>query len=392
MVNQIEAEDLRDKLDAGDDFVLIDTRNPEDFDGWHVAGARNVEYSSSQSELRGDFDQYRDELDADTDIVTTCATGASAVAFAEWLENEGYDNVSTVDGGMEAWSMVYDVVPIATRSDDLEILQLQRRSKGCLGYIVGSKSAGEAAAIDVTRATETFIDAAAERGLEITHVFDTHVHADHISGGRRLADQLGVPYHLGAPAETRNPKYEFDAVEPNDTVEIGSVDVKAVHTPGHTTGMTSWLVDDEALMTGDTLFVESIGRTELQFADSDAQDGARTQYETLHRAIMTMPNDVKILPGHFSVTDEGEYIDVTPGTPMLSTVGKVWETNSILRLDEEEFVEHMFENLPSKPPNYETVIATNQGDYTPEDEAEENELELGPNRCAATSDSVVADD
>ena len=392
MVQEITVEELRDKLDADDDFTLFDTRGTDDYEDWHIGAAENVEYSGANDELVGDFDAYRDQLDVDDEIVTICATGRSAGLFAQWLEAEGFENVKTVAGGMEAWSMVYDVVPIATKDDDVEIVQLQRRSKGCLGYLVGDRRTGKAAAIDVTRATETFKDAAAERGFDITRVFDTHVHADHISGGRELADELGVPYHLGQPAETRDPTYDFDGVDPNDSVDVGEVTIKSVHTPGHTTGMTSWLVEDEALLTGDTLFVESIGRTELQFADSDARDGARVQYETLHKVIMSLPDDVKILPGHFSVTDDGQFIDVTPGLPMMSTVGEIWESNEILQMDEDEFVEHMFDNLPSKPPNYETVIATNEGSYTPEDEDEKNELELGPNRCAATEDSVVADD
>jgi glyoxylase-like metal-dependent hydrolase (beta-lactamase superfamily II) len=392
MTTWIDAETLRDKIDADDDFVLFDTRNAEDFEGWHIGGAKNVEYSGSDDELIGDFEQYREEAEEADEIVVTCATGASAEMFGQWLEDDGFENVSVVDGGMEAWSMVYDVVPVSTSNDDLVVLQLQRRSKGCLGYVVGSKEAGEAALIDVTRATDEFLDAAHERGLKVTHIFDTHIHADHISAGRKLADRLDVPYHLGAPAATRDPQFEFDPVEPNDVVALGDVEIKAVHTPGHTTGMTSYLVDDEALMTGDTLFVESIGRTELQFADEDARDGARVQYETLHKVIMSLPNSVKVLPGHFSVTDDGKFIDVTPGAPMFSTIGYIWENNQILRMDEEDFVEHMFDNLPSKPPNYETVIATNAGEYTPADEDEENELELGPNRCAATEESAVADD
>jgi len=391
MVETITAEALRDMIDADEDFVLFDTRSPESFEDWHIAGAKNVEYSGSNDELVGEFDE--DALDADDTVVTICATGRSANGFANYLEDEGHvDEVKTVDNGMEAWSMVYDVVPVATENDDLVLVQLQRRSKGCLGYLVGSKRAGEAALVDVTRATDEFLEAASERGLEVTHVLDTHIHADHISRGRQLADKLGVPYHLGAPAETRDPQFEFDPIEPNDVVELGDVEIKAVHTPGHTTGMTSYLVDNEALLTGDTLFVESIGRTELQFADKDARDGARVQYETLHNVIMSEPNDVKILPGHFSVTNDGEYIDVTPGQPMFSTVGYLWENNEIIRMEEEDFVEHMFDNLPSKPPNYEQVIATNAGEYEPEDEDEETELELGPNRCAATSDSAVADD
>ncbi|WP_049980541.1 MBL fold metallo-hydrolase [Halolamina rubra] len=391
MVETITAERLRDMIDADEEFVLFDTRSPDSFEDWHIAEARNVEYSGDDDELVGDLDP--DVIGDDDTVVTICATGNSAGKFAQFLEDEGYvSEAKSVEGGMEAWSMVYDEVPIATENDDLVVVQLQRRSKGCLGYLVGSKRAGEAALVDVTRATDAFLDAAAERGLEITRILDTHIHADHISGGRRLADRLGVPYHLGAPAETRDPEFEFDPIEPNDAVELGDVEIKAVHTPGHTTGMTSYLVDDEALLTGDTLFVESIGRTELQFADADARDGARIQYETLHRTIMTEPNDVKILPGHFSVTDDGEYVDVTPGQPMFSTVGYIWENNEILRLPEDEFVDHMFENLPSKPPNYERVIATNAGEYEPEDADEETELELGPNRCAATEESAVADD
>lgn len=391
MTETISAETLRDMIDAEEAFVLFDTRSPESFEDWHIAGARNVEYSGDRDELVGEFDEA--SIDPDDTVVTICATGNSASSFAEYLEQEGYVNeVKTVEGGMEAWSIVYDVVPIATENDDLVIVQLQRRAKGCLGYVVGSKRAGKAAAVDVTRVTDEFVAVAKEYGFELAHVLDTHIHADHISGGRRLAEKLDVPYHLGSPAETRDPQFEFDPIEPNETIELGDIEIKAVHTPGHTTGMTSYLVENEALLTGDTLFVESIGRTELQFADKDARDGARIQYETLHNVIMTGPNDVKILPGHFSVTNDGEYVDVTPGLPMFSTVGYLWENNEIIRLHEDEFVEHMFENLPSKPPNFEQVIATNSGKYEPEDDEEETELELGPNRCAATADSAVADD
>ena len=392
MVETIATDELRVKLDRNDDFTLFDTRSPESFEEWRIDRAVNVEYSGADDELIGDFDAYREELSPDDEIVAICRTGRSAGMFGEYLEAEGFENVTNVDGGMQAWSVAYDVVPIATRNDDLVILQLQRRAKGCLGYLIGSKRTGEAALVDVTRATDVFRQAASDYGFEIVRVLDTHIHADHISRGRQLAAELDVPYHLGQPAETRDPQYAFDGLEPNETVSVGPITIKAVHTPGHTTGMTSYLVEDEALLTGDTLFVESIGRTELQFAGEDAKAGARVQYETLHHKLMTMPDDVKILPGHFSVTDCGQYVDVTPGLPMHSTVGELRQHNEILQLDEEAFVEHMFDNLPSKPPNYETVIATNLGEYVPDDEDEVRELELGPNRCAATTDSVVADD
>jgi glyoxylase-like metal-dependent hydrolase (beta-lactamase superfamily II) len=391
MVETISAADLRDKIDADDDFVLFDTRDPESFEDWHIDGAVNVEYSGSDDELVGDFDQYREMADDADEIVTICATGRSAGMFAEWLEDEGYD-VQTVEGGMEAWSGVYDVTRIATKDDDVVILQLQRRAKGCLGYLIGDKRTGQAAAVDVTRYYQEWEQAAAEYGFDIAAIFETHIHADHLMmGARTLRDKLDVPYYLGSEIETRNPQFEYDGVDANDTVEIGEISIKAVPTPGHTTGSTSWLVEDEALLTGDTLFVESVGRTELQFEGADAEDASEVLWETL-RKMMALPDDVKVLPGHFSVTDDGRYVDVTPGLPMMATVGYIRTHNAMVQMDKDEYVDAAFEDMPSKPPNYENVIATNEGKRELESEEEANELELGPNRCAATSDSVVADD
>ncbi|MDY6775355.1 MAG: rhodanese-like domain-containing protein [Halobacteria archaeon] len=387
MVGTVTAEDLRDLQDSDEEYELIDMRFEDQFDDWHIKGAKNIPFM----EFEEDPDSYLDEIPEDEPVYLLCAEGGSSEYAAEMLEERGYDNVYNVEGGMKAWSAVYDVTPVATQDDDIEIVQLQRRSKGCLGYIVGDKATGEAAAIDVTRHTNEYKDAAAERGFEITKVFDTHIHADHISGGSRLADELDVPYHLGSPAETRNPGFDYDPVEPNHTVEVGNVSIKAVHTPGHTTGSTSWLVEDEALMTGDTLFVESVGRTELQFSGEDAEDASTVLYDTLQN-MMSQPDTVKILPAHFSVTDDGEFIDVTPGTPMVSTVGKIRTSNEMIQMDKDEYVEAAFENMPSKPPNYEDVIAINEGKQELEGEEEATNLELGPNRCAATEESVVADD
>ena len=394
MVSEITAEDLRDRIDASEPFDLIDTRAPEDFAEWHVHGAHNVAYSATHSELRGDLEGLEDEagLDADTPLVTICAKGIASGAFAEVLEERGYENVATVGDGMEGWSRVYDVVEIPTRRDALELLQVQRRAKGCLSYVVADADAGEAAVVDPSRHLETYLELAEERGYDLTHVFDTHVHADHLSGGRKLADELGVAYHLGRRVETREPAFEYDPLERNEVVAVGDVDVKALYTPGHTTGMTSYLIDDEALLSGDGLFVESIARTELQFAGEDAKQGARVMYDSLHKTVLAEPDSVKVLPAHFSLGDDGQAIDVTPGEPMFSEIGYLRRHNEALSLEEEAFVEHMFENLPSKPPNYETVIATNLGHRELEDEAEATELELGPNRCAASADSMVAND
>ncbi|MEF8808095.1 MBL fold metallo-hydrolase [Natronomonas sp.] len=392
MVDTITAEELKEKLDRNEDFVLFDNRSPEDYENWHIGPAINVEYSSTHDELRGDFDAHRDELDEDAEIINICAVGNASEAFGEWLAERGYENVATVEDGMEGWSRVYDVVPIATRDDDIEILQLQRRAKGCLGYVVGCKRTGEAALIDPSRHTRQFLEAASDHGFDVTAVFETHIHADHLmTGGKQLRDELEVPYYLGSEIGTRDPQFEYDPVEPNGTVEIGEVTIKGIHTPGHTTGSTSWLVEDEALMTGDTLFVESVGRTELQFEGGDAEDASAVLYDTLQK-LMAEPDTVKVLPAHFNVTDDGEYVGVTPGLPMQATIGHIRTRNEMVRMDKDEYVQAAFENIPEKPPNYEAVIATNEGKRELESKEEANELELGPNRCAATEESVVGDD
>lgn len=152
--------------------------------------------------------------------------------------------------------------------------------------------------------------------------------------------------------------------------------------------MTSWLVESEALISGDSLFVDSIGRTELEF-EENAERGAVLQYQSLLEKVLSLPDRIKILPGHFSVSDSGESGGVTPGTPIFSTIGYLRQNNRALQMEKDEFVDYMFENVPDKPPNYEQVIGINLGREERGSEEEEIELELGPNRCAASEESMV---
>jgi len=142
-------------------------------------------------------------------------------------------------------------------------------------------------------------------------------------------------------------------------------------------------VGDEHLLTGDTLFVDSVGRTELQFGDEDAARGAEMLYDTLHEVILEQADDVRVLPGHVSVTADGEYEGGTPGQPIEARLGELRESVDLLGLDRDAFVQRMTENAPEKPPNYETVVAINAGRQAVESEGEATELELGPNNCAA---------
>ena len=384
MVEQLTAEQFEELQESDEEFTLIDTRPNESYGSWHAVGARNYPFSPEDSLDMAEFDEQLDrELDMTDLIVTICAKGISSSHFAEELEQHGFENVKAVEGGMEAWSQVYHVVPIETDDEELKVIQLQRRTKGCLGYIIGSKSEGVAAAVDVTRQTDEFKTAAEEAGYEIMHVLDSHIHADHLSGGRQLATELGIPYYLSENAAERDIQYEYEPLERNEVLEIGAVDLKAVFTQGHTTEITSYLLNDDVILTGDTLFTDSIGRTELEFGEKGAWKGAEMQYDSLHKTIMSEPDTVTVLPGHVTVTEEGKYKNGTPNQPVQSSVGALRRQLDVLQLDKEAFVDQLVKNTPEKPPNYETVIATNTGHESIEDEQEVTELELGPNRCAA---------
>jgi glyoxylase-like metal-dependent hydrolase (beta-lactamase superfamily II)/rhodanese-related sulfurtransferase len=383
MVQTISATRLRDWLDEDREFALLDTRPEESYEAWHIEGAIQYNYKPA---FEFDAAAFRDAtgLEPGDDIVTICAKGVSSFDIAKRLEDAGYENVTVVEDGMEGWSRVYDVVDVPT-SGDLEIVQFQRRAKGCLGYLIGDPAAEVAAVVDPTRHVETFAAEASDRGYSIEFVLDTHVHADHLSGGRELAEYVGATYYLGADAADRGVSYDYRPLARNEIVSVGEIDLKAVPTPGHTSEMVSYLVDGEAVLTGDTLFVDSVGRTELQFGDGDAASGAEMLYDSLHRTLLSLPDDVTVLPGHFSLAADGT-TSVTLGEPVATTVGSARTGLDLLTVDRETFVERLTGSLPAKPANYETILAINAGREAPDDEESAVELELGPNNCAATGD------
>ena len=214
MIEKLTADELAEKIDTDESFTLIDTRPEDSFEAWHVRGAANVPYDPDEGLSDAQIDQVNALVNG-RPLVAICGKGLTSTPFALELDDHGYDGVSVVDGGMEAWSKLYEVVPIETVTDDLVVRQVQRRAKGCLGYVIGSAAAAEAAIVDATRQTDEFAVAAQEAGMTVEAVFDTHVHADHISGGPALADAVGGPYHLGEEARERDGEYEYTARSSN---------------------------------------------------------------------------------------------------------------------------------------------------------------------------------
>ncbi|AAV48455.1 unknown [Haloarcula marismortui ATCC 43049] len=401
-VESVTPETLKSRIDDGESVTILDARMSGDYEEWHIDG-ENVESINVPY-----FHFLEDELDADIiadvpddrEVTVLCAKGGASEYVAGTLADRGYD-VHHLEDGMNGWARIYETVEVTDYDGAGTLLQYQRPSSGCLGYLVYDD--GEAAIIDPLRAfADRYFDDADELGVDLKYALDTHIHADHISGVRGL-DAAGVEGVIPAAAVDRGVTYaaeqssaspvsqarqdadDLTTAEDGDTFEVGDVTIETVATPGHTTGMTSYLVDDSLLATGDGLFIESVARPDLEEGDEGAPDAARMLYESLQERVLTLPDDTLIGGAHFSDAAE----PANDGT-YTAPIGQLVEEMDALTMDEDDFVETILADMPPRPANYEDIIATNLGQNTVDDE-EAFTLELGPNNCAASQESLAGD-
>ena len=196
---------------------------------------------------------------------------------------------------------------------------------------------------------EPYLETAAQKSMRITHIFETHVQADHLSGARRLAEATGAPviFHRSAPVE-----FPHVDVEDGQRIDLGNVSLSILHTPGHTPDSVSILVTDKTrasepwfVLTGDTLFSGGVGRPDLIGAGSEAKLAAAL-HESLHRKILTLPDHLEIFPAHFGGAACGKGLSGKPG----STIGFERRFNPALQArSKDEFVEFVLADLPPQP-------------------------------------------
>ena len=230
---------------------------------------------------------------------------------------------------------------------------------GCASYLIGDESTGEAIVVDPAYAIEQYLEAAADEGVRLVRVLETHTHADHVSGHGRLALEHGIPVSIHAAAE---PAYAFDALADGDEVTIGSVSIGVVHTPGHRPEHCAFTVTDSErgdepwlTLTGDSLFVGDAARPDLAV---EAVEGARDLYRSLHR-LLELPDGVEIHPGHVAGSLCGTGMSSKPS----STIGFERRFNRALaHRDEDEFVSESI-RAGVKPPNMERIVELNRGPF-----------------------------
>ncbi|MBI2125915.1 MAG: MBL fold metallo-hydrolase [Thaumarchaeota archaeon] len=345
--------------------IILDIQEPQEYRDWRIQGSLNIPLNVLH------LPQSPSSLPKDKEIITVCAHGVKSSEVAKFLRSKGY-NARSLAGGLAAWNNIYDTVPVAADDvTDFKLLQIRRLGKGCASYIAAYQ--GQCAIIDPSMHIEEYEAIAQSEGLRIVHVMDTHQQADHVSGARALARDNGARFYLNPLDGFRYA--DFTPLKDGYTVTLGDggVTIEAMHTPGHTKGSTSFLVQDRYILTGDTLFVEGVGRPDL---GNNAREYALDLYDTYQERLLKLSENVIVLPAHFS---QSVYIEFLKAVS--ATIGEIRKRMPIVDADREEFLKQVLAKIPSKPPNHLEILRINRGEvrYGP---TRLSALEEGPNRCA----------
>ncbi|MGZ4335195.1 MAG: MBL fold metallo-hydrolase, partial [Gaiellaceae bacterium] len=244
---------------------------------------------------------------------------------------------------------------------------------GCASYLVGDADAGVAVVVDPAFGIEQYLEAAKAADVQIERILETHTHADHVSGHGRFALEHSLPVAVHSIAE---PAYPYEPLADGGVVEVGSVAVRVLHTPGHRPEHCAFVVDGELVLTGDSLFVGDAARPDLAVA---AREGAEDLFHSLAK-LAALGDGVQVYPGHVA----GSLCGGNMSSERSTTIGHERETNSALGYREvQEFVLVSASVSTPRPPTTERVVALNRGPWVP--------LPDEPAEVADAGDATVLD-
>lgn len=363
-IKEILSETLRDWLEAGKNVTVLDIRPIQERIEWSIPGSIHINSydkikAKNQSALRGIH------LDKDVPVVTVCAGGNTSLIAADLLRNQGYEAYS-LHGGMKGWSLSWNIAKVIFPS--FEIIQFRRTGKGCLSYMITSEE--EAMVIDASLPVHIYADILSKEGFELRYVAETHVHADHLSRSKQLAEEYNVPLYMPVPNQLT---FKHLPVSAGTQFKLGDISIKVLQTPGHTIESVSYLINELVLLTGDTLFTNGVGRPDLKSSEEETIKKSKLLYQSLQE-IMKVDEDTIILPAHSSRPVDFD------GIPIQAILGEIKANVPMLKLNEEEFIQTILQRTPSPPANYIDNVQKNiSGDMN---NVYPIELEAGANRCA----------
>jgi glyoxylase-like metal-dependent hydrolase (beta-lactamase superfamily II)/rhodanese-related sulfurtransferase len=394
----IKPSELKKKMDDGDDFLILDVRTQQEHDMWTIS------YDKYQDSTLIPVDtlmstESLNKLPKDKEIIAFCAHGQRSSFAASALSSLGF-KVRTVEGGIAEWSNIYDVANVEIeKSIPLRVWQIRRISKGCMSYVIASITEKTAVVIDPTCGIDSVIDDLRDtHQLTISNVIDTHMHADHLSGATKIAFKYNAQMNISS-AE----KYILDGISPEyhsaikriadgDRIKIGEeFYLESIHTPGHTEGSMSFTLDINhalgkntqkldagnnipahplLLFTGDTIFVNGVGRPDLH---NQAKEYTANLYQTYQHKIFSMPDNAIVLPTHYSES-------FVHSKPIFNTLKSIKQKLESITHSENSFSDYVSSNIPPQPMNYDKIVKINRNLISCETVLF-RDLEAGPNSC-----------
>jgi len=360
----IDAIQLRNWLDRGVPIFVLDIRPLSQRQEWQIPGSH---YLDAYKRLNEGDKSVLDEIEIpdNTKVVTVCAAGRTSQIASKVLKEKGFDAFS-LEGGMKQWSTAWNTAQ--KKFNDFEVLQIRRTGKGCLSYIVSSNN--DAVIIDASLPIDIYVQLSQKNNLSIKYVIETHIHADHLSRSKEVAEYFNVPLFLPIPNKV---KFPFHSILKDTAFPIGNIMLRTIPTPGHTMESVSFYIENNVVFTGDTLFTNGVGRPDLKSSQEESRIKAGLLYHSLKK-LLFLPDEVLILPAHTNKPVEFDRI------MLYSTIGEVKKTIQVLHKNEEDFIEFVLQHIPEPPPNYSSIVEKNLiGDFS---DVNPFELEAGANRCA----------
>jgi glyoxylase-like metal-dependent hydrolase (beta-lactamase superfamily II) len=374
---QIPPQELAERLDRGEPLQVLDVRAPDKVERGHIVLGSELDFHAHpNSKLFAVPDLGALALDTTRPIAVVCGHGNSSKKATAFLRERGYEAYSVI-GGMAAWETVYVARQLSPTPSLSHVVQLDRVGKGALSYLLVSD--GDALIVDPGRHLERYDALLTELRATPAAVVDTHIHADYVSGARAAAARWQVPYFLHpddavSPYDQTPGKLTYQAIGDGDTIAFGHATLRVAHVPGHTLGSIALLADDGLALTGDFLFVQSVGRPDLA---GRSEAWAKLLWQSLERVRQTWPGDLLVLPAHYASESERR-----ADRAIAARFDVISATNTAAAIqDQQVFLKWIADHATTFPDAYRTIKETNLGLVQISDEDAEL-LESGPNQCA----------
>jgi len=376
--SEFEVGELLSMIDSGGPVLLLDVRNEEEQRAWPLEGRRPVktihlpyfEFIEAPDVATAKVPRYPGP------IAVLCAKGGSSELVAALLRESGKP-ARNVAGGMVAYGEYLSPVQVPLdegAASRFEIWQINRRGKGCLSYVV--RAGGQAAVIDPSRRIDFYHAFVEGLGARIVWVVDTHIHADHVSGGAALARRAGAEYFVPT-TETVATSHDTRRLSDGTVLQIGTSGISAevLTTPGHTPESVCYLFAERYLFTGDTLFSDGIGRPDL---GGHVEEWGRALYRSLHERLLGLSDRTLVLPAHYAGA-----VAINPDGTVTERLQKLRQRIPELQLrGQDEFIQALTSQMKPPPRHYQEIVKVNLGAAVALEE-QVCEWELGRNQCAA---------